>query len=453
MKNKIFKKLNEEIEGLSLPMSAKLKNEPIHTKSPDLTEIQAENKKTNIFDLFGSKRLKAVCAAAAVMIVAGCGVLGYFGISSSLAVQAEECLLYLDINPSIAVALNGDKTVKKIVSCNDDGDTLICNTEFMESLIGAPVGEAVAKLSERAAKMGYLDVDNEGTDGNYNEIKISVYGSKKLSQDFAADVGDYVTEYFCQSGVFVYVNTDISNVENIKTEISALLSRPQYYFDYATSIADENVKIQYSLDEFYRYTNNILSAALEKFDLYSRISELNEEIKQITGKSYWLVQQSEDITPIQKEMEMQLEKLYILYGDDYRSTSLLDAYINEATFTLKAEYFYETLTETAGELRILAESGLSEKNFGLSEITDFCFFAGTIGYAEELAAGLKNTAEELLTATQTNIDNAIMSLITFKENFAEDLYTRYSAYFEQQAKDGGITLTDYENFLIRIGKI
>ena len=70
--------------------------------------------------------------------------------------QKTAATVYLDVNPSVGVAIDESKTVLDVFAANSDGEALLTGVE----LIGKPVGDAVGTLLTLSVRDGYLTAEN-----------------------------------------------------------------------------------------------------------------------------------------------------------------------------------------------------------------------------------------------------------------------------------------------------
>lgn len=131
MKKKDFLgQLNEELNDAAPEMSERLKKQPIRTAAPGGAAQPAETQIQNPADGAPSSPPSPAPAAAVICSAAVLPLL-----VRSPAPEAAACL-YIDINPSLALTLDGENKVRKAVSCNADGDAIATDSDFVASLVG-----------------------------------------------------------------------------------------------------------------------------------------------------------------------------------------------------------------------------------------------------------------------------------------------------------------------------
>ncbi len=449
-KKDIFEKLNQELNGLDFPMSEKLKSTAISTKPAPENDVQRVPAPTISWFSRNRRRTAIAASGIAVLFIGGVILSALLPDSSSTPPPTPQTdvyasYVYLDINPSLALLLNEENKVKKVVSRNEDGDSLLKDVEFVSNLTKKDVAAAATLLSERAAKMGYMDLLSDGSNGKYNQIGITMYGANTFSEETLSEIRSSITDYFCSSGVFVYVDIAQTVETEISQTLTALIERPQSFLECTTS-GEQTDSVNAALGFFYEFAGDILSAALEKYDLATEISAINAKIESETGNPYWLTSEENGDTA---KMRILLDKLYYLYGEDYRKTgNFADDTFHSIVFPNVAS-LYKTQAEEAESFRSLLSSGLSQNNFTVEQMTKFGIFTATLGFGEELFASLNDLFEQILNGSAQAFTSSIQA---FGETYADHLYVRYSNYFEQNSAQKVISPNDYQIFLEKIGK-
>ncbi|MGA9175482.1 MAG: anti-sigma factor domain-containing protein [Thermoactinomyces sp.] len=117
--------------------------------------------------------IAAVSAAAAAM-------LGTFFILSSAAPEKAyaETYVYLDVNPSVAIALNQDRKVVKVQPLNKSAEKLLKQSDFK----GENVDDFAIQFLEAARKNGYLHKKDQVVLSGIKEEKESVSTINSLKQ-------------------------------------------------------------------------------------------------------------------------------------------------------------------------------------------------------------------------------------------------------------------------------
>lgn len=191
-----FKQLNRELQDAAPPLSERLKEEPIcsalREKSGDGRDSRTRGKTAG---RVSKKRLTAILASAAALILVCIVGLTAFFLGPSVSPTVYACM-YIDINPSLALTLDENYNVRKVVSRNADADTLIGDESFVSSLTGLSAQEAAVKVAERAAKSGYLSLRGSGSKDDYNEIGVTVRSNAAVKEETLNSIEENLIGFF-----------------------------------------------------------------------------------------------------------------------------------------------------------------------------------------------------------------------------------------------------------------
>ena len=103
------------------------------------------------------RALRAVLiSSAALILIAALCIGGVFFLKKPNPAPEIAATVYLDVNPSVEVAVDAGKTVLSVNGINDDGK----NLPFDGDLVGKTVGEAVNRLVTLIIDKGYLNGQN-----------------------------------------------------------------------------------------------------------------------------------------------------------------------------------------------------------------------------------------------------------------------------------------------------
>lgn len=431
MKSKdFFKQLDKEFDKMISPVSEKLKNEPIVIRSSET------DKKVSYFPY---KKLNRFLSAAAAFVLICTVVLGgIFAISSG----ESYTVMNVDINPSVSVVLGSNYKVVKAVSKNADGDALLNDEDFVESLKGNDAKDAAVLIAERAAKMGFIDLNNYGTAENYNQINISLSSAKKINDSFKDEISNEVTSYFCKQGVYIYtsVTADIQKetnklAETYKEQNSLFFER----FENAKDLTD------YAESAVYEYAEVLLDDAFYKYDLFTKIEEINGLLKEDSDNlfklGYWRIKDTElneNVSNLCLQMESTLKNMKDAYGLEFSDE--LSYYTEYNT------YLTSILFADINELRTLSEEGINAQNFGGAQNTEvrlnyFYFVSNNI---------FQTLIDAILNGETTEVEDIVTDVASLVADKAQSLYNRYSLAFESTRT--AIDKNEYNDFLNRIGK-
>ena len=443
MKNDDFlKRINRELDGLSLPMSKQLKEEPIAVRNPSTTCRE----KTSLRRRWVSIGAGALAASIALICV-------LVNLPSPAGTEAV-ARMQMDINPSVSFVLDNEGKVLRVVSLNPDGDTLISDERFVGEVVGKTAADAAKTLAERAARSGYLDLFADGNCGKYNEIQLSFEGIDGMVAEQTDGVKNSLVDFFKEKGIYVYVQTSQTEVEGGEAALKGWQQRPTSFFEYRKAQSQDTGAKDAAKEMVYDYTKDILLSSIEKYELVARIEKNDNLLSQTAGVGYWLLsdaqRESEELSGLCAETSRLLEKLYAIYGEDYREVGLVAGMISSVAFEGYCSLYVEPLADEVEMLRSYAEGEGTVAEFGAEEVIDFVTLAAASGYGVELLDGLQSLLSCLLSDAITEIESFVSSTQTFLGNWATVRMERYSSVFDMERAviDDGA----YQAFLEKIEK-
>ncbi len=447
-----FEKLNDELDAITPPLSAALQAEPIASApcpetapEPEAAFVSASaGAGGHTGGSFKRTRLPALLLAGVLFFVLLAGVL----------LLALPCggvsLLSLDINPSVQLVLGANGRVEAVVSGNADGDTVLLSEEgFASSLVGMRAEEAAVALTDRAAQTGYLDVFNEGSAKEYNEVTLLLTGGN-ASKERAEEIAAAVTAHSRSEGVYLYVSAGAVR-EDAASEAASLTEDAALYY---ARIHEAETLAAYAESSAYAYAETLLADALKKYDLFCGIQTLNEQLAEACGEtlgafpdtaSYWYWREREDaseqISALCEEAARALAEMRLRFGQEWDSYFSFQVAYTAYMFAASA-----VSEEDVAELRGLLEEGIGRENFGGAEN-----FSVRLKYYNFVGSDLLQTVFSALfgggTGTTEELFSVLSSLIASE---AQALYLRYSALFSLPR--AAIGDEQYAAFLARIGK-
>lgn len=435
MKKKDFlEELGKELDSASPEMSDSLRKYPISVQARPTPEKSAAKSVR--------RRRKGLFAAVACTAAAVCACAVLLPLFAQTGAPAVSCL-YIDINPSLALTLDENNKVRKAVSRNTDGDVLAADEAFASSLVGMDASDAAVAVAEQAAKNGYFELFNEGSETDYNEISVTLKSTADTKEELSG-IRNSLVGYFCEEGIYVYVNAEGVTDDSAKSERDALEERPASYTEWVGSQSDEALTML-TEQTAYDYASDLLEDALFKYDLFAEIDELDRQIQEDPdnplGLSYWLVNRelNDNVRTLSAQMQKKLEALYLLYGIDGRSSLL-------AYTAARTAYTASVALADVDALRALSEAGINDETFGGLQnlgvrVNYFCFVSNDL--LSDLAAEIWNTASVVVEGLLDDLE----ALITDR---AQTLSRRFSGLFELPRETIGEA--DYLSFLGRIGK-
>ena len=452
-KDDFFSELNSELDRIVPEMSDKVKNEPIISRASEKEKKDnaipakavnsidgAENIHSNdkikkpfaerakiFFRKYGFKVASVAASFAVVMAIIFSTVI--FPVSNA----PDFTVMQVDINPSISLVLDKNYLVTAVYSNNSDGDVLIEDRQFADSLVGLDAKEAGVRISERAAVSGFIRADNKGTVNNYNAVNVTLTGDGDISDSVAKGISSDITQYFMQEGIYVYSDCIIK--EQKTDNLSETFG--EGYFLYSRISAEELET--YAENAVYAYANELLYDAITRYDLYEEIYTSNERIKELTGgKTFWDIDDNleGESGSLYNETENAVKKLDMIYGVKINSY---------ADFVVKyTAYQAGIVLVDVEELKVLLEEGINAENFGGIENIGV-----RMNYYDFVANELFHSIiEDLFDGSTETVDRLTESVSSIAAMRLESRLARFSAIFEIERKP--ITQSEYDMFLSRI---
>ena len=433
--NDFLDELKKELDAAAPEMSARLKNQPIAARADGAQNAGGR-------PIRPARRRKifaaAACAAAAVILSASFLPLLFRG---GNAIPAASCL-YIDINPSLVLTLDENGKVRKAVSDNADGDMFAADEAFAASLVGQNAADAAVAIADRAAKSGCFELLNEGTETDYNEMTVTLKSTAD-GEETLDGIRSSLVGYFCEEGIYVYVNAESVADKSAGEERDALESRPASYAEWVSSQSDEALA-ELTEQAAYDYAADLLADALCKYDLFAGIDSLDAEIKADPDNplslGYWFVDHdlNDNVRALAAETEKKLFALSLLYDVDTSSWLSYSA--------ARTAYAASVALADVEELRALAAEGFSDETFGgisnLGMRANYFYFV-----SNDL---LYNLSADIWNGVSIAVDGLLEDLEALISDRARTLSERFSELFALPRDPIGEA--DYLAFLERIGK-
>lgn len=124
------------------------------------------------------KSLKLVLIITVVLIVLGSGIFYYIYSGNKIIT-----IVTMDINPSVVISLNSHNEVVKIESLNDDGNTLLEDSNY----VGKSLEATINGISEELISKGFvseedltilISIDGEKIENEVNSIIVESFNEK-----------------------------------------------------------------------------------------------------------------------------------------------------------------------------------------------------------------------------------------------------------------------------------
>lgn len=256
-------------------MSERLKDEIIQT-SADRLPASCDTR-TTTSKRKPSLRFVKIFTAAASIILSFIMLFSLFG--RNIFLRGEEfAVMQIDINPSLALTLDEDYRVKKVTSRNEDGDVLLQDKTFAESLQDKSAEEAARLIAERAAATGYIRISDKGTAEKYNKITVSLFNNRENASKEAQGIQNELVEFFNDKGVYVYIETFSEKTPEAETLTNKYDTLPTLWYDFKTESADIAALTSLAEKTVYDYAADLLKDALAKYDLLNEIGRINKKL-------------------------------------------------------------------------------------------------------------------------------------------------------------------------------
>lgn len=448
--DKIKQLLSSELDKLAPSMSEKLKNAPIITKD---TQVQESKEKViSVAKARNSKRAIWYAMSAVVVVVIAVSILlGMFGNRSNPEVPFVPTysagFIQMDINPSFDIVYDKDFKVVSIKSGNEDGDLIISDKEWYNSLIGKQVEQVIGEVAERAGELGYIQ-----TADDLNAVRIiSVSGSETQDEKILQSVKDTLEDKFMQRGIYCAVYTvkeDVSYIaqkydtvaQNIEQAVAQVSEKANSYFEQKAIEAGDDLKeLQaYYEVQLYDYLKQQLMLECEKIkktrELLQQASDINDKILAYNGSliimDYWYCKQNAEmlkdpeLEKLCSQMTQKLDEIATLRESEIEDYKQFIALKVAYDYIIDEEWIYDIGNATIDELK----DGIVWIIDGLEKIN--AEFAHLITQA---ISDIPDTVSEYLEASK--------QILSYTEQILQDKYSEiYNAQRTELSKD------DYEKY-------
>lgn len=255
----------------------------------------------------------------------------------------------VEINPAITLSADASGNVTGIVASNADADVILSDTNFVNGLKGKPVGEAVKLYVDRAAMLGYVDV---------NDVSAVRISSLKEGNKLLDGVRSAVEGYFMEQGITAFVICDAVDVKilvergglDVKKDVNAIVKSVQtaetlFRNRGAKELSKDELKkaysdyvVSYSFAQSVReYLNGLLGLIEQNEQDVNALVKLNDDIVKHSGnpalllKDYWSVKAIYDtyddaeFALLMTQMDEALKNYKTKYGQSIDSSNELDS--------------------------------------------------------------------------------------------------------------------------------
>lgn len=311
---KLKKLLDKELDSLAPSMSRKVKNAPIVTSDASCDSMKKHSVDITVRKKNNRRPVVWGAVAAVLVVVIAMSVLIPVMLSGGNKpvdpVTYSAGYLQMDINPSVEIVYDKDLNVTAVKSANSDGDVLIADEAWYDSLKGKKVEDVVCEIADRAGSLGYIKTGEE------NALRlISVSGNEKQDEQILASVSAKLESDFMQRGIYcavVRVREGVdylaekydSAAQDINTILADVTAKADNYFEeIANKIGGdlEALKVYYE-EELYNYLKDQLELECVRIkqtrELLHKAQELNDRILRYNESlfvyDYWQCIESEE---------------------------------------------------------------------------------------------------------------------------------------------------------------
>lgn len=429
------RRLNRELNAIVPPLTGR-------------TEERGTAKKKR---LLPSVRFRRLISAACVSLAAVCAVV--FTVLFIPAAPASYGYMTLEINPEVAFVTQ-DRVIVRTVALNSDADVVLSG-DFAQTLAGKPVEEGAAAFADRAAQLGYLDLNGNAA------VRVSAEkGETSLLQNVESALGDY----FMKQGAYVAVASRELTSEQIvqwfggtENGLQTLQEMPQNYAERqaaglsAAELADsyrENVVNGGLKSYLYSSLTTGLDELERRIRLLDELIGLNEQIEEhadnpitiLPAKDYFTVKK---YYPNHENYSADFGKLMSQADEVYNEyLSLGEKPIEYKEMLL---YMKESLTSVLNSIHVDELRGLLEdfSDF-LDSLQYICgvldSFGNEVDRINDLLSGIPQTTEEYLAYTAEAVslqaealaDRFLSDYGREREPLSSDEYRMYTAEMTAQ---------------------
>ena len=235
-------------------------------------------------------------------------------------------VILMEINPAVRLYTDDSGSVVGVYSENEEGDILLSDSAFADSLCGIPAADAAEKLAARAFAAGFVREESA--------VRFTVAADKKSSaEDLQAALEASVAGYFCEKGLFVPVLGRTAELSafgegNARKQAETVQGTPATVTEReAAATNPDDVEESYR-DSLLRYTREVTDCvyrtASGKKAALAEIDKLNEQITAHEDNArslpYWSLMKlpnfrpTENLAALMVQMEQKLDEYEVRYG-------------------------------------------------------------------------------------------------------------------------------------------
>jgi len=434
----------DELDKVTPPLRDDVKNAPIPAAE------NMENNGGNTAALSNNKQ-KLIPIIAAITALLICAVILCVCFIKP-AETFDKILFTLEINPAVTMTADENGIVTGVIASNADADIILSDENVRNNIKGKSIDEAVTYCTDCAAKLGYIDLEQNGS-----AVRISGLGNENL----LVKAKTALETYFTDKGLFVVVVAENVNKDEFSlrsgisaedaakfiTESSALFSDRK-----AENLDLKDLQSLYNElvveNKLYDYVNESLSGNIERIiknaediqnlsQLYVTILNHEDNPMKMLG-DYWTVKKicgntlSGEFAELMSEMETALENYKAEYGVEITSISQLKAaaesYLKIPASTIAAlleNFSVDKFKELSSDItEILEITGLITSDF-----TNYLQAPQSLAEYVEKTTALINSEYRSRLETYENLYNKYRPPIekTDYESYVESIVRQYGS--------------------------
>lgn len=347
--NSIENLISEEFEKSAPSLREDVLNAPIETESRG----NAVNAGGNTLAVLTSNKLSVISTALFLALVFLTTIL-IIAINAGKPKIPVNYMFTYEINPAVVFVTDEDGVVVSVNSLNPDADVVLSNEETVNSMKGDSLADALKTYTDRAAKLGYLDIENRSA------VRLS--GLKGGSKGVLNSAKEGLQAYFKEKGYYVAV---------AKSEVSedTLLSRASFKSGTIKKAAVilKDAKTLYG-ESFYDNRDLDDEAVKKIYDDYFSIERKIELLKATISENETTLRllscydaANDCLKEIEKNYKIFKKKMEFLVGLIPSESPLRDVFERINSVPVTVEEYLGELSESLNSLSAYREKEFADK--------------------------------------------------------------------------------------------
>ena len=342
------RQLNRELDRIVPELRDDVRNAPV----PSVPKSDEE--KTSRRAALSPRAKRTIFASLATAAAAFLLVFAVIGILPAAQPPLASACVTVEINPEANFVTDKDGNVTHVTALNEDADLMFTDEAFFRSLTGKPLDEAVSLFVDRAAQLGFLDLNEKGG-------AVRLTASETQSRKSLDALSRSLADYFCGQGAYAVVATEyvpdaqfrlslgISEDGSLNAQAEELSS--SYTQRTALSMPEDQLSSYYRENYLLKELRSFLQSLIREHfrtlrecgRLIGEMSDLNAQIKahpdnpNLIFKDYWNVRLFADESAFTPEFGALMDEMSSL-AEEYGQLSLIPL-TSESELELKASYY------------------------------------------------------------------------------------------------------------------